>query len=141
MYGLLLLLLSLQADMLLECCKFGKVVVLLSPEGNLLEGCIAVTFEEAASVRECASALHGRWFDGRELEARILYPEPPGRITTIQSSSAVHQLQAYGSDGEGSPSRAGTSTGSVNVDIAESKNPDEVTKDVQDVEDFLNSLL
>ena len=62
--------------MLIECCKFGKVIRLVSPEGALFDslGCIAVTFENMASARECSSSLHGRWFDSRQIETKVFSP-------------------------------------------------------------------
>lgn len=72
--------------MLIECCKFGKVIRLVSPEGCLFDslGCIAVTFENMTSARECSSSLHGRWFDSRQIETKVFSPPlAPSNISSI----------------------------------------------------------
>jgi hypothetical protein len=70
--------------MLVESCKSGKVIVLLSPEGELFESCVAVTFEDISAAKDCASALHGRWFDGRELAAQVF---PPSGLSHNQDNA------------------------------------------------------
>ena len=87
--------LSVQADMLLECCKFGKVrgIQLLTLPGAFMTdlqsvptqagrpapvlgmaaaGTIAVTFAEESVARRCAVAMDGRKFDGRLLATHVL---------------------------------------------------------------------
>ena len=87
--------LAVQADMLLECCKFGKVrgIQLLTLPGAFMTGLqsvptqagrpapvlgmaaagtIAVTFAEESVARRCAMAMDGRKFDGRLLATHVL---------------------------------------------------------------------
>lgn len=75
--------------MLVECCKFGKVIRLVSPEGPLFDplGCIAVTFEIMAAARDCSSSLHGRWFDSRQIETMVFSPPVIAPYTAFSSSS------------------------------------------------------
>lgn len=77
--------------MLVECCKFGKVIRLVSPEGNLFDhlGCIAVTFENMLSARDCASSLHGRWFDSRQIETMVFSPP------TDSTKSNLNSIQSH----------------------------------------------
>ena len=89
---------NLQADMLIECCKFGKVrfiqllclpdlisaqpdidLLLLQqqPQQRILEaldGAVVVTFETRTAAESCASALAERWFDGRQLKTSTHLP-------------------------------------------------------------------
>jgi hypothetical protein len=82
--------------MLLECCKFGKVrtVQLLKLPAAFLAaafenmrcttpasalsmsaaGALAVTFSTLNSAKECAAAMNGRKFDGRQLLTYVLPP-------------------------------------------------------------------
>jgi hypothetical protein len=81
--------------MLVECCKFGKVIRLVSPEGPLFDplGCIAVTFERMAAARDCSSSLHGRWFDSRQIETMVFSPPVIAPYTAFSSSSLQGQRQ------------------------------------------------
>eukprot|EP01038_Epipyxis_sp_PR26KG_P004175 gene4175-5942_t len=70
---------DLEADMLIECCQFGtiKVMQLMTPDLSIPEtlvGSIAITFENEQSARDCATSLHLRWFELRQLEALLLLP-------------------------------------------------------------------
>lgn len=95
-----------QADMLVECCKFGKVVRLVSPEGVLFDhlGCIAVTFESLQSARDCASSLHGRWFDSRQIETLVFSPPDPSPSSSSAPSSSAHTKDNLSHDNSGSGS-------------------------------------
>ena len=102
--------------MLVECCKFGKVLRLVSPEGVLFDhlGCIAVTFESMAAARDCASSLHGRWFDSRQIETLVFSPPSltlnsvPSSSTPFTSSSSLLK-DHISSDNYGSGSDIGSS--------------------------------
>ena len=88
--------------MLIECCKFGKVIRRVSPEGCLFDslGCIAVTFENMTSARECSSSLHGRWFDSRQIETKVFSPPlAPSNISSIPTcpSSSLYQRSSISS--------------------------------------------
>lgn len=76
--------------MLVECCKFGKVIRLLAPEGTLFDslGCIAVTFETIEGAKSCAFSLDGRWFDSRQIETLVFSPTL-STLTPISSTAAA----------------------------------------------------
>ena len=152
--------------MLVECCKFGKVLRLVTPEGPLFDslGCIAVTFESMASARECASSLHGRWFDSRQIETLVFSPPAPtfSFSSSSSSSSSSHSQYLQGaqesSQQEVFSSGLSSSTyvqhnGSVSsitntsAAVVRTVNPVppaqqlQVEIDLPDVDDFLNSFL
>ena len=155
--------------MLVECCKFGKVIRLVSPEGPLFDplGCIAVTFENMSSARECSSSLHGRWFDSRQIETMVFSPPTIAPYTAFSSSSLQSHVEVKGEvKVEGavkvedrnhiSTTTNGVSTGNQHVpspminQVAGSSTVDPVKDavtdetveiDLPDVDDFLNSFL
>ncbi|CAM9979989.1 unnamed protein product [Discosporangium mesarthrocarpum] len=57
--------------MLMECVKFGTVVRVGTPEAQPLIGSVCITFETVEGARGCAAAMHGRWFDQRQIQAEI----------------------------------------------------------------------
>jgi len=143
---------DLEADMLVECCKFGRVISLILPEGDIFDslGCIAVTFETVGSARECASSLHGRWFDSRQIETLVF--SPPIVLPTLFSSHGLVTNNQISIEKMGDENHT---ISTVNIDI----NDDNIreisvpeilvseidrTKDIAeepDVDDFLNSFL
>ena len=147
--------------MLVECCKFGKVLRLVTPEGPLFDslGCIAVTFESVVSARECASSLHGRWFDSRQIETLVFSPPAPTfSFPSSSSSSSSHSQsqslqgtqQDVGSSGLGSSAYVQHSssdpsitkpTNVITVNPAPPVQHPQVEIDLPDVDDFLNSFL
>ncbi|KAG5177753.1 hypothetical protein JKP88DRAFT_202244 [Tribonema minus] len=62
---------ELEADMLGECARFGTVRCVVTLEGEY-EGSVAITFADSAGARECAKTMHGRFFDGRQIEVDIV---------------------------------------------------------------------
>ena len=59
--------------MLMECCRFGKVVTLVSPtDVPYYEGAVCVTYEEIMGAQACGEAMDGRAFDGREIRVQAL---------------------------------------------------------------------
>jgi hypothetical protein len=80
---------DLEGDLLIECCKFGKIVRIHSPESKEFEGCVAITFYTAEAAEMCAADLHGRWFGGQQLRVDISYPssEKPIDIVKIQTGN------------------------------------------------------
>eukprot|EP01034_Spumella_vulgaris_P035358 gene35358-43600_t len=68
---------DLEADMLIECCKFGKVrfIQLLTPCAVLREGSIAVTFDTQSAAEDCAATLQGRFFDCKQLVTHVVLPK------------------------------------------------------------------
>lgn len=153
--------------MLVECCKFGKVIRLVSPEGPLFDplGCIAVTFENMSSARECSSSLHGRWFDSRQIETMVFSPPTIAPYTAFSSSSLQNHVEVKvevktevkaEDRNRVSPTTNGGSTGnqhvpstvinqvegSSTVDPVKHATPGETLEiDLPDVDDFLNSFL
>ena len=108
-------------------------------------GTVAVTFESLAAATTCASSLHGRWFDARLIEAKVVAPQSvTGSNVNDNGYHTVHD------EGEGSfpnrderggdiysiygPGGAETETEALatSVDVKEVEG---------EVEDFLNSLL
>jgi hypothetical protein len=157
--------------MLVECCKFGKVIRLVSPEGPLFDhlGCIAVTFEIMAAARDCSSSLHGRWFDSRQIETMVFSPPVIAPYTAFSSSSLQGQRQRQVevalkvenshhnvSNGVGRVLADGVSTDSQHIpssrpsQVAVNNTLDPLNHtasdstaeiDLPDVDDFLNSFL
>ena len=146
--------------MLVECCKFGKVLRLVTPEGPLFDslGCIAVTYENVASARECASSLHGRWFDSRQIETLVF--SPPAQTPSSSSSSQNQHFQGTQESAEqdvvsnglginthvqrNSSIYSATDTSAAVVRTAIPAPPvrqPQVEIDLPDVDDFLNSFL
>lgn len=96
--------------MLVECCCFGKVglmqVLLLDAdalhrlntlnEGIMSDGAVAVSFDEISSAVECAKALRGRWFDGRQLRVEIIdsssYCDPDHACSDPPVKQAAHPI-------------------------------------------------
>ena len=113
---------DLEADMLIECVKYGKVLRLMTPEGPEFDhrGCIAVTYETADAARACAGALHGRRFDGKQIDAMMF-------ATPVLEEAVSESLTAPASSSFEPPPDAATITTQ--------------TADAEDVEDFLSSLL
>ncbi|CAM9158163.1 unnamed protein product [Scytosiphon promiscuus] len=68
---------DLEADMLMECVKFGTVISVSTPEAPGYFGCVVVTFENSGGANKCAEAMHGRWFDQRQIEALVAGKEVP----------------------------------------------------------------
>ena len=149
--------------MLVECCKFGKVIRLVSPEGPLFDplGCIAVTFENMSSARECSSSLHGRWFDSRQIETMVFSPPTIAPYTAFSSSSLKSHVEvkvevkvenrnhvSLTTNGASTGNQHVPSTminqvaGSSTVDPVKYAAPDDTVEiDLPDVDDFLNSFL
>jgi len=159
--------------MLVECCCFGKVglmqVLLLDvdtlhrlhilQEGIVSDGAVAVSFDKGSSVAECAKALRGRWFDGRQLCVEIVESPnsagDPDRASSGPADGAVDSIPPpprppkvpkpkaeYGMNGsrqqlpgDAAVRREMNDDGTLVDSILESMNS------VGDVEDFLNSLL
>lgn len=84
---------------------------------SLLEGSVAVTFQEASAAVACVKHLHDKVFDGLRVQAALL---------ECDAAAAVDpSLLGY-------PETNGAST-EIGNPISEDNN--------QDVDDFLNSLL
>jgi hypothetical protein len=115
-----------QADLIEECCKYGKVLRLVVPEGALFDdlGCVAVTFEHAESAVACTTALEGRRFDGRVIETMVFYPpeQPPPALVRASAECKTDTI-------------CNTVTSGISTNDAVPGT------DGADVDDFLNSLL
>mmetsp|Transcript_7658 Transcript_7658/g.11506 ORF Transcript_7658/g.11506 Transcript_7658/m.11506 type:complete len:269 (+) Transcript_7658:971-1777(+) len=61
---------DLEGDMLQECIKFGTVKCVVTLEGQY-EGSVAITFSDSQGAQKCAKAMHGRWFDKRQIEVEL----------------------------------------------------------------------
>ena len=75
---------SLQSDLLLECCKVGKVKAFVVPDSPSLEGSVLVSYEEASSARACAESfrdIHGK-------EAEVFSPPSEPSEPTLDAACA-----------------------------------------------------
>ena len=116
------------------------IPVSISVESNDLTvtGCIAVTFEQVQSARDCAAALHGQVFNGYRLYTKVLLPQraidsnlPLAVFDLAQSCSAVD----YASTTLPDTSRLDYSS---HVDQPSSGS---IVNEAEDLDNFLNSLL
>jgi hypothetical protein len=93
-----------QFDMLQECVKFGTVRRIVTPEGAYYDGSVAVVFTTTVDAQKCAEAMHGRFFDGRQIEVEMqgnLDPQAlPARIVPAAAKESLKALMQYGDDGE-----------------------------------------
>jgi hypothetical protein len=110
---------DIQTDIMIECCKFGKIKSVFLPviesSSSWLNGCAFVTFLKDMDAKECAVYLHNRSFERRRLKVCLCLSKEEIEIATL-------------------------------VGVAESKlEEEEVTIKMNaiedDVENFLNTLL
>lgn len=164
--------------MLVECCCFGKVglmqVLLLDAdalhrlhtlnEGIMSDGAVAVSFDEMSSAEECAKALRGRWFDGRQLRVEIIDSinsscydppavdkaarpiPPPPRPPNVPKPKAIHvptseYSKQTNSDIQQQPDDVALRQELTDDDVTLVGSIIELVDSTGDVEDFLNSLL
>ena len=72
---------ELQQDLLDECSTYGEVKKVTVYAGSR-DGAAMVKFRATRSAEKCVEAMHGRWFDGRQLRAEFwdgvkdLRPQP-----------------------------------------------------------------
>jgi hypothetical protein len=63
---------DIQTDIMIECCKFGKIKSVFLPviesSSSWLNGCAFVTFLKDMDAKECAVYLHDRSFERRRLK-------------------------------------------------------------------------
>lgn len=107
----------------------GRVKVLLTPDHPLLEGCVAVTFEDVTAARICVDKLNGRWFDGRQLTVELILSEKDPSMQRGNSDRIVESNTDVDEQAQ------------LNVTEEECHDVAAVEEAAQDVEDFLNSLL
>ena len=62
---------DLETDMLQECVQHGTVRRIVTPDGAYYEGAVAVVFADFEGAQKCAQALHGRFFDGQQIEVCV----------------------------------------------------------------------
>ncbi|CAM9725083.1 unnamed protein product [Choristocarpus tenellus] len=88
---------DLEADMLMECVKFGTVMRVVTPDTPEFLGSVCVTFDGSVGARECSRAMHGRWFDQRQIEAEVtgkVDPEPREE-TPAQGCAPKDELTSF----------------------------------------------
>lgn len=126
---------ELEMEIMLECCKYGKILRVLSPESEEWEGSVAVTFEEDNAAEACAASLSNRWFGGRQLESELMLP----RSKSSSSSSGIQSEIVEEQDGilEGMRARVPVVPDEPFLEPHDAAG----TYQAEDVEDFLNSLL
>jgi len=115
---------DLEADLLEECCKMGRVRTLTTPDHPSLVGSVAVTFQEESAARTCFVKLNNRSFDGRLVNVQLLLP----------SGSTVIEKQPE-------PAAAESIAVQSSITVQDSVPAEVVEEAAQDVENFLNSLL
>lgn len=115
--------------MLAECVKFGTVRKIVTPETDYYDGSVAVVFADIESAMNCGETMHGRWFDGRQIEV-----EMQGQVGDIEFGKAglAQPVSLVGyADDEGSAEEEA----SENADRQLSQEPPG-----DDLEAFLKSL-
>lgn len=115
----------------------GNVKRIIAGHASLAEGVVAVTFESDAGATKCAGKMSGRWFDGRQLETKLLLPnqnaaEAPTNNNFVSEAATTSGVQFSDSHSALSIHDAEEVNGSLTA---------EIIREVEDVEDFLNSLL
>lgn len=107
---------EVQTDLMLECCKFGKIKSVFLPitdsSSSWFHGCAFITFHKESDAIDCANYLHNRSFEGRRLK---------GYICCSQSAAASNEVQNV------AESKLDDSAALHNIEV--------------DVENFLNTLL
>lgn len=128
----------------------GSVRRVLAGHAHLPEGTIAVTFELESAAKTCASKMSGRWFDGHQLETKLCLPKT--NISAHQHTAVFskdrecHQHSLGERFGIGThmsvAALCGQDLGGVTA-ANEAHEPlsAEIVQEVEDVENFLNSLL
>ena len=127
-------------EIMIECCQFGTVKVaqsILSPMGTDvnkrdnydgllsifgLEGCVVVSFDSTEAARNCASALQDKSFNNREL--KLSWSEALDHDQRRENASCEIVEESI-----------------VSESILIEMDREEENVNVDDVEDFLNSLL
>ena len=152
--------------MLIACCAYGKVIRLMSMDDAALQGCVTVTFESLESATCCAEALHGRWFDGRQLETTVVTRSSVSNASTSSALSSETVNTGYQEEGKRAANESDSivlSSATTDKDISishasssavmsallpygdEADGTVDVTEAgtgaADDVDDFLNSLL
>lgn len=76
----------------------------MTPEGPYYEGAVAVVFEDTAAALACAKAMHGRFFDGRqievELQGKVEKDQLPERVLPVSHPAAGLVSRDYVEEGE-----------------------------------------
>lgn len=132
---------DLEAELLLECCKFGKIVRLFSPEEEQWEGFVLVTFESIVSAKQCESCLHGRWFDGRRIIVQVTVPP---KNEWNNNKATPHSIPPPPLPPKMKNPGSVESKIDANVNVTPQENVSDennATDEAADVDDFLNSLL
>lgn len=158
-------------DLMIDCCRYGKVRKIVTPDNANLLGTVAVTYEDVTGLENCYAALNGRCFDGKNIRVERYYadashPHPTPQATTDSSSRDLLLLPpipsygcgaiagiAEGDDGsKGSKSSIGRG-GEMYIGVegggtviegltsAVEVESEVTTVMAQETEDFLNSLL
>ena len=87
-----------------QCVRYGTVRRIVTPEGDYYEGAVAVVFEDTPGALACAKAMHGRFFDGRqvevELQGRVEKEQVPDRVLPVSHPAAGLVSTEYVEEGE-----------------------------------------
>ena len=131
--------------------------------GQFVDGVVAVTFTSTSAAGRCVEALHNRWFDGRQLWAVAVLP-PAVQLSSLshppmqEGLNASQQQQSARAQPTSSSTATTTTTDAANNEhrfrtqqqegrqseqIGAATDPSSAAGagEVDDVDDFLNSLL
>jgi hypothetical protein len=128
---------DIESDLFLEIKKNGfKVKHVL---GLSHRGCVVVTFAETVGAEACCASLNGRRFDSKTIQVSVMSPSQhvgsSAGQTGIENISSFVDSLLNGINANNNSSFSSSNTISVTVEDTTSN------ESVQDVEDFLNSLL
>lgn len=87
-----------------QCVRHGTVRRIVTPDNPYYEGAVAVVFEATEGALACAKAMHGRFFDGRqievELQGRVEKDALPERVLPVSHPAAGLVSTEYVEEGE-----------------------------------------
>ncbi|CAM9769504.1 unnamed protein product, partial [Heterosigma akashiwo] len=64
---------GLEAEMLVECSKYGEVVRLMTaPDIPYYQGAVLVSFKTWEMACACGNTMDGRFFDFRQMEVEMM---------------------------------------------------------------------
>jgi hypothetical protein len=132
--------------------RYGTVRRIVTPEGDYYEGAVAVVFEDTPSALACAKAMHGRFFDGRqievELQGKVEKDAVPERVMPVSHPAAGLVSQEYVEEGEefvdlAARAREEEAAAAAVVAKKEGERQEEAegTAKAEEVESFFESLL
>ena len=128
---------ELEDDLREELKKFGSIISLFCPLHSHLNGVVIVIYYSYESVQQCLDSLKDRIFDGRKIYSQLLNP-----IESIITQEQKIQNETLIDRGIIASNNSVVVVVEKDEKKIEEDNLDpSILEAVQDVEDFLNSLL